>query len=270
MIRYSEEEINRLVYNPSFVRKVDKAALPTLDLLGNRILVSNMDWLIDYISEHIRELSGDYLMVTATNEIVMAYKDENFYRCQNGGVLTIPDGAPLVRYGRHKGYRNMTRITGPDFMLAIFKVSAERGFRHYFYGNTQETLDKMRRRLEEEYPGLQIAGMRPSLYRNLTEEEDRAVVEEINATHPDFVWFCLGAPKGCYFAAEHQGVMEGLLISVGAGFNYLAGSLKRAPEWMQKCDLEWLYRVFQEPRRMIRRYGYIIPRFLWYAYVRRQ
>ena len=125
----------------------------------------------------------------------------------------------------------------------------------------------MRARLEKDYPRLQIAGMCPSRYRNLTEEEDREVVRQINATHPDFVWFCLGAPKGCYFTADHQGILEGLLISVGAGFDYFAGNIRRAPKWMQAHDLEWLYRICQEPKRLYKRYLYNIPRFLWHAYV---
>ncbi len=226
-----------------------------------------MDELVRYLSEHVRELSGDYLMVTATNEIVMACEDEKFFRCQNGGVMSIPDGAPLVTYGKLHGFPEMRRTTGPDLMLALFKISEEKGYRHYFYGNRQEVLDRMRARLEKEYPRLQIAGMTPSRYRNLTAEEDREVVELINASHPDFVWFCLGAPKGCYFAADHQGIMEGLLISVGAGFDYFAGNIRRAPKWMQEHDLEWLYRIYQEPKRLYKRYCYNIPRFLLHAYL---
>ena len=260
----------RPVYRPDFHRKVDTASLETCRIAGCDILVSDMDALVRFLSDHVRELSGDYLMVTATNELVMACEDAQFFRCQNSGVMSIPDGSPLVTYGKLHGYRHMQRITGPDLMLALFKISEEKGFRHYFYGNRQEVLDRMRARLEQEYPRLQIAGMTPSRYRNLTEEEDREVVEMINATHPDFVWFCLGAPKGCYFTADHQGVLEGLLISVGAGFDYFAGNIQRAPQWMQKHDLEWLYRVFQEPKRLFKRYFHNIPRFLLYAYLQKR
>lgn len=257
-------------YREGFRRKADTSQFVNCRIAGCDILVSSMPQLVSYVSENIRLLSGDYVMVSATNEIVMACESERFYRCQNGGVVSIPDGAPLVTFGRRHGHPEMQRITGPDFMLEMLKVSAEKGLRHYFYGNNEETLAKMRERLEKDFPGLQIAGMKPSVYRDLTEEEDRALLKEINATHPDFVWICLGAPRGCYFAAEHQGEMEGLLVSVGAAFDYFVGSIQRAPKWMQDHDLEWLYRVIQEPKRLAKRYFYTIPRFFWYAYIQKR
>ncbi|MBR0309139.1 MAG: WecB/TagA/CpsF family glycosyltransferase [Mogibacterium sp.] len=256
-----------MVYRDDFVRQADTSGLITCDILGSDILVSSMDELAAYIARNIEGLSGDYLTVSATNEIVMSLKDPDFFRCQNGGVLTIPDGAPLVTYGRKQGYKEMERITGPDLMLKMFEISRENGLSHYFYGNTEETLAKMKERLDKDYPGIKIAGMRPSLYRDLSAKEDEELVENINAVDPDIVWFCLGAPKGNFFAARHQGVINALMISVGAGFDYFTGSIQRAPEWMQKHDLEWLYRLKQEPKRLIKRYGYNIPYFLWHAYV---
>ena len=257
----------RAVYRPEYKRRTDTSGLETCRIAGCNILVSNMQDLVRFLTEHVEELSGDYLMVTATNELVMACEDPEFYRCQNSSVMSIPDGGPLVTYGKLHGYKDMERITGPDLMIELFKVSEEKGFRHYFYGNRQEVLDQMRERLEKEYPRLQIAGMRPSRYRDLTMEEDKEVVQEINDSKADFVWFCLGAPKGCYFTANHQGIINGLLISVGAGFDFFAGNIKRAPKWMQDHDLEWFYRTLQEPKRLIKRYGYTIPRFLWHAYI---
>ncbi len=255
------------VYRQEFVRKADTSNLKTCDILGSAILVSNMNELADFIVNNIKDLSGDYITVSATNEIVMSLKDPDFSRCQNGGVLTIPDGAPLVTFGRKHGHSEMERITGPDLMLRMFEVSVAHGLSHYFYGNTQETLDLMYEKLNKDYPGIKIAGMHPSLYRDLSPEEDAKIVDEINSTHPDFVWFCLGAPKGPFFAARHQGIIKGLMISVGAAFDFYTGKIDRAPEWMQKHDLEWLYRLIQEPQRLIKRYGYNIPYFLWHAYV---
>lgn len=266
----TKNEINKMVYRDEFNRKVRKEDIPTCNILGTEVLVGSMEWLVGYLTNNITKLSGDYLTITATNEIIMAYKDEKFFRCQNGGVMSIPDGGPLKTYGQKKGYTNMERITGPDLMLELFKVSEEKKLRHYFYGTTQDTLNKMKIKLEKEYPRLQIAGMKPSKFRNLTEEEDRETVEEINATNPDFIWFSLGAPKGNYFAADHQGILKGFMMSVGAGFDYYADNIKRAPIWMQTHDLEWLYRVLQEPKRMIKRYFNIIPKFLWLAYVKKK
>lgn len=266
----NKQAIDKMVYREEYQRKVNKKELSTCTILGTEVLAGNMEWLVKYLCENIKDLSGDYLTITATNEIIMAYEDEKFFKCQNGGVMSIPDGGPLKTYGQRKGHMEMERITGPDLMLELFKASEKMGLRHYFYGTTQDTLDKMRTKLENDYSTLQIAGMKPSKFRNLTEEEDRRIVKEINATNPDFIWFSLGAPKGNYFAAAHQGILKGFMMSVGAGFDYYADNIKRAPEWMQTHDLEWLYRVFQEPKRMMKRYFNIIPKFLWLAYIRKK
>ncbi len=263
----SKEEYFRLTYVPGFERKVDKSKIETCNILGTEVYVGNMKSLVDYLVSNIGLLAGDYLTITATNEIMMSYRDAEFFMCQNGGITSIPDGGPLKTYGQKHGYKDMERITGPDLMLELFKVSEEKGLSHYFYGTTQETLDKMKEKLQREYPNLKIAGMRPSLFRNPTEEEDKEIVEIINQTKPDFVWFSLGAPKGNYFVSNHQGVINGFMMSVGAGFDYYADNIKRAPEFMQEHDLEWLFRVFQEPKRMAKRYFNIIPRFLWHAYI---
>lgn len=264
----SKEKQDKLVYNKKYTRKINKSKIPTCRIMGCEILDANMEWLIKFIEKNIKDLSGDYITISATKELVLASEDESFYLCQNGGVLSIPDGGPLKTYGRFHGHKKMTRITGPDLMLELFKVSKKNGWRHYFYGTTQETLDKMTLKLTKEYPGIQVAGTHPSMFRNLSAEEDKAVVAEINAANPDFVWFSLGAPKGNYFVADHQGVINGLMLSVGAGFDYYADNIKRAPVWMQKLDLEWLYRVIQEPKRLAKRYFVTIPKFLWRAYFR--
>ena len=262
----SKTEQDKLVYRKQYTRKVDKSQIPTCRIMGCEILDADMEWLIRFIEKNIEYLSGDYITISATKELVMASEDKEFYLCQNGGVLAIPDGGPLKTYGKLHGHKGMKRITGPDLMLELFKASEKHGWRHYFYGTTQDTLDKMTTKLKNEYPGLQIAGTHPSMFRNLSSEEDQAVVAEINATNPDFVWFSLGAPKGNYFASDHQGLISGLMLSVGAGFDYYAENIERAPSWMQKADLEWLYRIIQDPKRLAKRYFVTIPKFLCRAY----
>jgi N-acetylglucosaminyldiphosphoundecaprenol N-acetyl-beta-D-mannosaminyltransferase len=153
-------------------------------------------------------------------------------------------------------------------MGEILKVSVEKGYRHYFYGSTEETLEKLYQTLEREYPGIQIAGMYSPPFRPMTEEEDKAIVERINETKPDFVWIGLGAPKQERWMAAHQGKVVGLMVGVGAGFDYFAGNISRAPRWMQRSNLEWLYRLMQDPKRLFHRYWHTNTRFIWNAMVR--
>lgn len=118
------------------------------------------------------------------------------------------------------------------------------------------------------YPGIQIAGMYSPPFRPLTDEEDAAVIKMINDAKPDFVWIGLGAPKQENWMAAHQGKIDGLMVGVGAGFDYHAGNIGRAPEWMQKSNMEWLYRLIQDPRRLFRRYWHTNLKFIWNAMIR--
>ena len=102
----------------------------------------------------------------------------------------------------------------------------------------------------------------------ITEEEDKNIIENINKTKPDFVWIGLGAPKQEKWMAEHQGKIDGLMLGVGAGFDYYAENIKRAPMWMQKSNLEWLYRLMQDPKRLFKRYFHTNTKFIWNAMIR--
>lgn len=257
-----------LTYCDSYHRTVDKSAIPTCNIMGVEIAAIDMEWLVDYLSSNVRELSGDYVCVSNVHTTVTAYEDPEYCRIQNGGILAIPDGGPLSSVGRKRGYAQMQRTTGPSLMGEIFKISAEKGFRHYFYGSTEETLEKLRSVLDETYPGIQIAGMYSPPFRTMTEDEDKAIVERINETKPDFVWVGLGAPKQEKWMAEHQGKVDGLMVGVGAGFDYHAGNIDRAPEWMQQHNLEWLFRLLQEPNRLFKRYWHTNLSFIWNAYIR--
>ena len=260
--------MNTSLYNKSYKRTVDKSAIPTCNILGVNIAAIDMEWLLDYLIDNIHALSGDYICVSNVHTTVTAYEDQEYCKVQNGGIMAIPDGGPLSSVGQKRGFKNMKRTTGPSLMGEIFKISAAEGYRHYFYGSTDETLEKLYSVLEETYPGIQIAGMYSPPFRPMTEEEDKAIVERINETKPDFVWVGLGAPKQEKWMAAHQGRVNGLMVGVGAGFDYHAGNIERAPEWMQKSNLEWVYRLLQDPRRLFGRYWHTNTKFIWNAMIR--
>ena len=249
----------------AYKRKIDKTQIAVCNILGVDIAAINMDWLLEFTEKHIQDLSGDYLCVSNVHTTVMAYEDEEYCAVQNGGVMAIPDGGPLSAVGRRRGCAQMERITGPDYMARILEISVGKGYRHYFYGSTQKTLDKLRQRLAKDYPGIQIVGMFSPPFRLMTEEEDTAFVEKVNEAKPDFLWVALGAPKQEKWMAVHQGAVCGFMVGVGAGFDYFAGNIKRAPRWMQRLNLEWLYRMMQEPGRLFKRYWHTNLKFIWEA-----
>mgnify|MGYP001485675364 CR=1 FL=1 len=257
----------------AFKRIVDKNEIPTCNILGVNIAAINMEWLLKYLKENVKNkngnlLAGDYICVSNVHTTVISYEDAEYCAVQNGGLMAIPDGGPLSTVGRRRGYKNMSRIAGPSLMEELFKVSVECGYRHYFYGSTEETLKKLHFKLKKKYKGIQIVGMYSPPFRPLTDEEDIAVIKRINETEPDFIWVGLGAPKQEKWMAAHQGKVNGLMIGVGAGFDYLAGNIKRAPKWMQKSNLEWCYRLIQEPRRLFHRYLHTNTKFIWLAMIR--
>ncbi len=224
------------------------------EILKTNINVTNMSDTIKYIGGHLDDLRGKYICVSNVHTTVMSYENEEYRKIQNGAAMALPDGAPLSSYSRRKGYKQAQRVTGPDLMLELFAISKEKGYRHYFYGATEGTLQSMKEVLERDYPGIQIAGMYAPPFRALTPQEDAQIVAKINESRPDFIWIGLGAPKQEEWMYQHMGQLQGVLIGVGAGFDYLAGYIKRAPRWMQRMSLEWLYRLLQDPKRLWRRY----------------
>lgn len=256
------------VYNKSYKRTVDKSAIPICNIMGVDIAAIDMEWLVNYLNRNVKNLSGDYICVSNVHTTVTAYEEPEYLKVQNGGIMAIPDGGPLSSVGQRRGFRNMKRTTGPSLMGEIFKISAEKGYRHYFCGSTDETLDKLYVTLTDAYHGIQIVGMYSPPFRPMTEDEDKAIVERINETKPDFIWVGLGAPKQEKWMAAHQGKLNGLMIGVGAGFDYYAGNIERAPEWMQKSNLEWVFRLLQDPKRLFGRYWHTNTKFIWNAMIR--
>lgn len=252
----------------AYSRTVDKKLIPTCNIMGVRIAAIDMPWLLQFTRDQVKNLSGDYICVSNVHTTVTAYEDPGYCAVQNGGILAIPDGGPLSTIGRKRGFPHMARTTGPSYLEEVLKISAENGWSHYFYGSTEETLGKLRQVLAERYPGVRIAGMYSPPFRTMTEEEDQKIVAQINDSDADFIWVGLGAPKQENWMAAHQGKVSGLMVGVGAAFDYMAGNIQRAPQWMQNCNLEWLYRLLQDPKRLFMRYFVTNSKFIWHAVIR--
>ena len=241
-------------------------AMPVCEIMGVRIAVTDMETTVRRIEEHLDDWRGEYICVANVHTTVTAHDDPSYRAVQNGAVMALPDGGPLSQYSRRKGFAQAARVTGPDLMKEMLRESAQKHSRHYFYGSTQETLDILREKITRNYPGAVIAGMVSPPFRPLTEEEDAAAVAAINEARPDFVWVGLGAPKQERWMAAHQGRVHALMLGVGAAFDYEAGNIRRAPRWMQRCNLEWLYRLLQDPKRLFKRYFVTNTKFLWWTW----
>ena len=236
----------------------------TCQILGVNIAALNMETLVEFTEKNLSSLSGEYICVANVHTTVTAFENEKYREIQNNAILTIPDGGPLSSEGRRRGSQDMCRTTGPSYMGEMLA----KGYKHFFYGSTEETLKRLRGQIEKKYPNARIVGMYAPPFRPLTEAEDRDIVKTINDADPDFVWVGLGAPKQEIWMADHKGRVKGLMVGVGAAFDYYAGNIKRAPEWMQKHNLEWLYRLIQDPKRLFKRYFVTNSKFIWHAMIK--
>ncbi len=235
--------------------------MKTCNILGTDIAVINMAETVAYIEENIEKLRGSYICVSNVHTTIIGYEDGDYRHIQNSAALALPDGKPLSLYSKRHGYPEAERVTGPDLMGELF--ARNNGLRHYFYGGSEETIAKLAEKLPAQYKSLIIAGMESPPFRPLTEEEDERAVRQMNEAGADIIWVGLGAPKQERWMYEHRGKVHGVMIGVGAGFDYYAGVIKRAPEWMQKLSLEWFYRLLQDPKRLLKRYLVTNAKFLW-------
>lgn len=244
--------------------------IQTCEILKTNIAVTNMEETAAFIGARIESGRGGYICVSNVHTTVMAYEQEEYRTIQNSALLALPDGKPLSVVSKKMGYPQAKRVAGPDLMTRMFQESLEKGYRHYFYGSTQGTLTALSETLKIEYPGIQIAGMEAPPFRNLTEEEDAACVERINRAAPDIVWVGLGAPKQEKWMYAHRNIVKGLMIGVGAGFDFHAGTVKRAPKWMQNIGMEWFYRLLRDPKRLWKRYVVTNWKFIHLMFLKKE
>lgn len=199
--------------------------------------------------------------------VIAAKENPELAEMYNNATMTAIDGMPIVKIGLKQGF-NCERCAAPDIMGLVFAESVKQGKTHYFYGGKDdEVLKKLRENLERDYPGIKIVGMYSPPFRPLTDEEDKQVCDEINSLKPDFLWVGIGAPKQELWMQAHQEkIKETVMFGVGAGFDFFAGTLDKAPAWVEKASLEWLFRLIKEPKRLWRRYVLGGFKFLYYSW----
>jgi exopolysaccharide biosynthesis WecB/TagA/CpsF family protein len=257
----------------------DYASIPVsvrkerFDIFGVHYAVARVEEAVLHVKRHVKELKGEYICFSNVHTLVMARENPDYARVLNESAFAFPDGAPIAQLQQKSGMELAERVAGPDFMEHMFKASTDGSITHYFYGASQNTLDELNKKLLEKYPGIVIKGMYSPPFRELTPEEDQRDVDMINASGADILWVGLGAPKQEKWMNAHKGRINAVMMGVGAGFDFHAGTINRAPLWIQKIGFEWLYRLFQDPKRLIRRYFITNTKYMWYlmlAKIKRQ
>jgi exopolysaccharide biosynthesis WecB/TagA/CpsF family protein len=198
----------------------------------------------------------------AVHGVVTAAEDPEFLRRIEEFHVVTPDGQP-VRQALNLLYRAglRDRVYGPELTVRLCKRAAECAVPIYLYGSTLETVRRLRERLIEQFPALHVVGAEPSVFRPLSRHEDQGLIERINRSGAGIVFVGLGCPRQEIFAHEHYPAVQAVQVCVGAAFDFIAGTKRMAPRWMQDHALEWLYRLGQEPRRLCGRYTTINTKF---------
>lgn len=261
--RYLLEDVEILPIFMKYRNRIYSEVPKACNILGVDIAVTNIKSVIYYLTRNLEKLRGEYVCVSNVHTTVLAYNDAEYRNVQNRAVIAVPDGKPLSLVCKMRGFKDAQRVAGPDLMPEILRLSEKEGYKHYFYGSTEQTLSALESNLRKKYPKLNIVGTYSPPFRKLTQEEDERIIKAINDMQPDFVWVGLGAPKQERWMYEHKGKINAVMLGVGAAFDFHAGTAKRAPKWMQECYLEWLYRLIQDPRRLLKRYVRSNLQFIW-------
>jgi N-acetylglucosaminyldiphosphoundecaprenol N-acetyl-beta-D-mannosaminyltransferase len=231
-------------------------------ILGIGVTATTLDRAASVIERWIERRTQNYVCVTGAHGIIESRRDPQLRQIHNEAGMVTPDGMPLVFMARRLGFKLVSRVYGPDLMRRLTEVSALKGYRQFYYGGGPGLADHLAATLKARYPLLPIAGTMTPPFRALTPDEDDTVVARINAAAPDIVWVGLSTPKQEFWMASHIGRLNApVLVGVGAAFDFLAGTKSQAPVWMQRCGLEWAYRLAHEPRRLWKRYLRIVPLF---------
>jgi N-acetylglucosaminyldiphosphoundecaprenol N-acetyl-beta-D-mannosaminyltransferase len=230
---------------------------------GTEVDLLNPQLLLDLVQESLLSKTKTRVIFCNVSTVVACRDNPELQSAVGRAEVISPDGMPLVWVARLKGEREIQRVAGPTFMLAAMAHGLGLGWRHYLYGGSPETLSRLVARFGEQFPGAEIVGSHAPPFRELTPQEIELDIERINAARPDLVWVGLGMPKQELWMARYQDRLDApVLLGVGAAFDFNAGTVNRAPVWMQRYGLEWSHRLMQEPRRLWRRYFLGNCRFL--------
>jgi len=235
------------------------------NILGSRIAASNLSKMGKLLMLKAKASSSLYVCIANVHMVTTAVKHLNLRESMDAAFVNTSDGMPLVWSLRRQGYKCAERVSGPDLMMELCRESQREGIPVYFYGGLPSVIDKMKEKLKMQFPRLLIAGAESPPMLSDKPEVDLDTAKRIKNSGAKIVFVGLGCPKQELWMHAYSPHIPAVLIGVGAAFDFFAGTVKRAPLWMQKSGLEWFYRLCSEPRRLWKRY--LVTNSLFICYV---
>ncbi|MEN3000311.1 MAG: WecB/TagA/CpsF family glycosyltransferase [Armatimonadota bacterium] len=241
------------------VVQVGGEVLPAVTILGVRVHRVGMQDALRCIEQWIAERVPRLVITADANALMLAQQDGEFRTLLQQADLVTPDGAGLLWAARRLGQQFPERVPGVELVAQLARLSHERGYRLYFVGAAPGVAERAAHALRQRFPNAQIVGVHHGYFRP---EEEPALLEQIRAARPDVLLVGMGMPRQEKWIARHKDAL-GVPVSVGVGgsFDVYAGVVKRAPRWMQRYGLEWLWRLMHDPRKIAKVCN--LPRFAW-------
>ena len=239
--------------------------VPRINVLGVGISALAMPLAVEKVLEGAdRKGFTGFVTVTGVHGVMESHRDTELKRIHNRSYLSTPDGMPMVWMARWNGYDEVDRVYGPDLMLDVVLATAGSGRGHFFWGGKEGVAHALGERMMSWFPGTQVVGTGCPPFRELSPDEDEALVAQLRESRPHFFWVGLSTPKQERFMhdflARHPDLTADwehglIMLGVGAAFDFHTGRVSQAPRWMQRNGLEWFFRLCQEPRRLWKRYS---------------
>ncbi|WP_439883371.1 WecB/TagA/CpsF family glycosyltransferase [Pontibacter sp. MBLB2868] len=223
-------------------------------LLTSLISAGTFNDFINHIFWLTENKASSYVCFANAHMLVEAYQNQEFNTLLNNADVVTPDGGPLSKLMKMIYGEEQDRVAGMDVLPRLLQEAAARGKSVYFYGSTDQVLEAVVTKARKDLPELNIAGSYSPPFRKLSEAEDAAIVDNINQANPDLVFVALGCPKQERWMADHKDRVNACMLGVGQAYMTYADLEKRLPEWARNLSLEWTYRLWQEPRRLWKRY----------------
>jgi N-acetylglucosaminyldiphosphoundecaprenol N-acetyl-beta-D-mannosaminyltransferase len=236
----------------------------SVKILGVKVHATSMDRALSRLETAVAENEKGYVCVTGVQGVMEAQMDTNLKRIINNALLTIPDGRPTVWVGWLRGLFQMRQVTGPTIMLRLCALSQQKGYTHFFYGGNDGVADQLKDALTQRFPGLNVVGTYTPPFRPLTPDEEADLIRRVADLKPDFLWVGLSTPKQERFMDQYISKLDAkVMLGVGAAFDIHTGRIKDAPYWMKVTGVQWMHRIYQDPKRLWKRYLVNNPKFVY-------
>jgi N-acetylglucosaminyldiphosphoundecaprenol N-acetyl-beta-D-mannosaminyltransferase len=239
------------------------------EVAGVPVSLINMDSACEEVERRIVSRCGGFCIFRDMNGIVEANRDQQLLEAHRGAAFVGPDGMPLVWLARLMGFKHVSRVYGPDFLIEFCRRTEHLGYRHFFFGSTDAINARLVIELQQRFPGLLVCGRYAPAFRAAERLPNAEDLQQIRAARPNLVWVGLGTPKQEFWMQLHAPELrESVLLGVGAAFDFHSKTKPQAPRWLRQAGFEWCFRLLSEPRRLGRRYLLGIPKFLWLLIIR--